>query len=105
MHAEKIITGRESADDLERSCKLAPIDSIGFTKQALIVFIDRFLSGELSAAELERIAEVIDVNDSIEIPEHDRQAVINAVFSLSSTEINGKLDVQRVKAVRAAVLS
>ena len=104
MHAPIAITGRESADDLERICRMASIDSIGFTKQALLVFIDRFLAGELLAEELERIAEVLDVNDAIEVPAPERQAVIDAVFSLSSTEINGKLDMQRVEALRAELL-
>jgi hypothetical protein len=104
MTTVRSISGEESASQIESYCTRAAADSIEFSKRALLVILDRFLVGQLSALELERIAEALDANDALVIPEPDRREVIDAVFVLSSSEINGSLDLSRVEAVKSSLL-
>lgn len=96
--------GSESVADLERSVLSADVAMIFIPKCAIIRFLDRFLDGELQAADLVRMAEILDVNERVFFDEVDRENLIEVIFDLASPEINGSINIDRVESIKNFLL-
>jgi hypothetical protein len=73
------------------------------SKDALVQFIERYLRDEMPAHDIETIAEAFDANDRVAIEEEHRQPIVNALFHLSSTDINGQLSAASAREVLATL--
>lgn len=104
MNDKYVLLGTETADSLDALFRERDgVEEILLTKTALLALLDRFLASELSASELEAIAETLDANDSISFDDNHRQALVDAIFALSSSEINGPVTKERVLEVRDSI--
>lgn len=98
-----IISGKESFEELNRLlCEDSEGNDIELTKAAVVLFIDRFLGGEISGIELQRISEILEMNEKLVMEDDSDQVLIStALFQISTPEINGDLTGARMLRVRA----
>lgn len=96
-----VMQGIESAADVEIACHSGK--KVILTRDALVRFAERYLREEISAKDLEIIAEALDANDSVIIEEKHCQSVTDALFYLSSTDVNGPLTMARVGEVLSRI--
>lgn len=80
-------------------------EEIGLSGAALIQFIDRFLTGDLSVEQIVGIADLLEVNEAIEVDEADRLVVAEALFQLATPEVNGQITQRRAQDIRATLVA
>lgn len=102
----RFITGDESVDDLWEALHGKGLSSeCGLTRVGLVRFIDRFLVNELSSDQLAEIADILEMNERILLPEADHSPVTEALFQLASPEINGPITTIRAEEIRKDLLA
>lgn len=100
------ITGNETVSELSALLKEIRVPGeIGLSGAAVIQFIDRFLTGDLSVEQIVGIADLLEVNEAIEVGEADRLAVAEALFQLATPEINGQMTQRRAQDIRAMLVA
>jgi hypothetical protein len=90
------ITGFESIEEIEAATGLGSNELVLLSREALLRFVERRLRGELSSIDLERIAEMLDANERLDLEEDYRESLAQALFRLSSPEINHPLNDETV---------
>ncbi len=70
----------------------------------VLTAIDRFLSGESTAEELEAWADRHEAAEDVEYASSDREALAEALFVLANPSINGAISTQSVSAVRSTLI-
>lgn len=99
------IHGWESVDTIERMLYASEeIKEVYLSKRAVLALIDRFLGSSMSGADLEKIAEMLDANESLAMDDEDRTSITTAIFQMSSSEINGALTKERIESVKEDLL-
>jgi len=80
-------------------------EEIGLSGAALIQLIDRCLIGDLSVEQIVGIANLLEVNEAINVDEADRLVVAEALFQLATPEINGQITQRRAQDIRAILVT
>jgi hypothetical protein len=70
------------------------------TKTDFLQVIDRFLAGQLSAAQLQEWAENLEVREDVAFDEKDRELLDNIFFRIATPEINEPLTHEVVQRMR-----
>jgi hypothetical protein len=100
------ISGNESVSDIGQIIyQEGSASRFELRRAGVIRFIDRFLAGDLSAEQIVDIASMLEMNDRILLDEVDRSVVTEALFQLSSPEINGPVTESRAEEVRKKLIA
>lgn len=83
---------------------LATKELVHLSRNAVAKFISRFLAQSLTSNDLETIAETLDVNENLILEDDEREKIVDSLFLLSSTEINGPLTYDRARSVLAELM-
>lgn len=70
----------------------------------VIAILERYLRGELSAAEVEAWAEILEVREDVGYA-NDEQKVRSAIFLLANPSLDGTLTPDRARALLEAIRS
>jgi len=100
------ITRNETVSELSALLKEIRVpEEIGLSGAALIQLIDRCLIGDLSVEQIVGIANLLEVNEAINVDEADRLVVAEAHFQLATPEINGQITQRRAQDIRAILVT
>lgn len=80
-------------------------DAVTFDGAPILSVLDRFVSGDLTASQVEEWANAIEMRDDIEFVEGMRDALIETVFVLANPLLEGALSVAMAERLKAEVLS
>ena len=69
-------------------------------KEDLLRIIDRFLTGEVTAAQLQEWAENLEVRDDVTFDEEEKESIDDVFFRLATPEINEPLTLQSVQKMK-----
>jgi len=92
------ITGAESVEQL---IKVAYDYALHLTMDegSLAALLERYVSGEISSAQMVAIADALEVNESVSV-EGPLSSLINGLlFEIANPEINGALDASRASEI------
>ena len=70
----------------------------------IVASIDRYLSGEWNAAQLEAWAERHEMAEDVEYADVDRETIANALFVLANPIINEAITIENALAMRNRLL-
>jgi hypothetical protein len=94
------VTGEELLGEITSMAYGVGALQLDVSASALLRFIDRFLSGDISEKDLAGIAEAFDVNERVVIKGNSR-LIAACIFELTSPEVNGDLSPPRMREVKA----
>ena len=100
----KSLTGTESIDDIRTLIASSDKDEVLLTRGALTRFIDRYVSGELSATELEEIGDELEMSVEYEDAE-TREDIASVLFEVSSPLANGPITPEAATRWKAMLLA
>jgi hypothetical protein len=81
------ITGEEDLREL--SLAVGQCSSIHLSRKSLAVLLQRYLSEEFSLDALVELANVLEMNERLNVGESEDELINNALFYLANPEING----------------
>ena len=85
------IEGNERLGEILLALDNAAPSSILVTSSSLTNLLNRFLTGEITASDMEMLADRMEMNEAVVLDERQRPTLINCLFILSSPDINGEL--------------
>lgn len=100
----KRIRGTEILEQLERSLAAEGQfeTALELTPGTLGLFIDRYLNGELSANDLENIAEHMELRVEY-LPESMSHVIAQVLFEISTPDVNGAITAERAGSWKSAL--
>jgi hypothetical protein len=78
-----------------------PQPLVSLTRNHVLIMLEKFLAGELTAEEVEAWADLVEVRDDIEFTDDQ---VLDAIFVLANPAINGVLDNQLANQLVSRIL-
>lgn len=103
-----IAEGHFPLDDLREELSAFPWDAeeplFTLRRDHVTRILERFLGGELSAAEVEAWAETLEIRDDVGFG-NDGSILKNAIFTLANPSVNGALTADTARALLGTIRS
>jgi len=93
----KTISCREQLSELVAKLRTSDSELYFLPSSALVNLLNRFLTGEIVANDIETLADALEMNESVTYEETRKQIIADTLFVLSNPEINGFLNPANAK--------
>lgn len=101
------ISGHEELSELLAKLRASIAEPWLLSSSALVHLLNRFLTGEITAEDVETLADALEMNEAVTYEQPHGQIIADVLFVLSNPEINGPLTqanvttlIQRLKNIR-----